>query len=316
VEEVSPEKASVAEVARSEQARPLQGTETRVLLDASSLIDLEHKRPVSFSKLETTLRTFHARLVLTRTNVLEFSAAVSKTGDFLSLRRLLQQIEQLPVTYLQEVGITFSELKEAVQAFTENRGFRPIDPYVRRWDETLVLEGSSPAQVLVNQRLDDLVYILWKQRVLSVTSRRWGRLLQEQFKEDRKLPRRERKAIRKNFPMALRRHLVQFSIQFPEEKTNQLAEWIYERPTRCPGHRLAYDVRHELMNDLTARVTANDISDLALVETVPYVDAVTMDRRTADLCRRVIKRLRKAHPDIKYEERIFSSLSDLLKSKL
>ena len=313
---MSPEKASVAEVGRSEHAQPLQEMGTRVLLDASSLIDLEHRRPVSFSELETRLRERCAQLVLTRTNVLEFSASASKSGNFPSLRRMLLQIERLPVTYLREVGITFSELKEAARAFTEHREFTPINPYVRRWDETLVLDGPSPAQVLVNQRLDELVYILWEHGELSVTSRRWGKLLQQQFKEDRKLPRQVRKTIRKNFPMALRRHLVQFSVQFPEEKTNQLAEWIHERPTRCPGHRLAYDVRHELMNDLTTRVTANDISDLALVETVPYVDAVTMDRRTADLCRRVIKRLRKAHPDIKYEERIFSSLSDLLKAKL
>jgi hypothetical protein len=312
---VSLEKASLAEVGRSEQAQPLKGPETQVLLDASSLIDLEHGRPLSFTELEAVLRTRHAQLVLTRTNVLEFSAAVSKTGDFLSLRRLLQQIERLPVTYLREAGITVSELREAVEAFTEHREFRRINPYVRRWDETLVLEGSSPAEALVNQRLDDLVHILWKHGALSVTSRRWGRLLQDQFKADRRLPRQVRKAIRKNFPMALRRHLVQFSILFPVRKTNQLAEWIYENPTRCPGHRLAYDVRQELMNDLTKTVTANDISDLAHVEALPYVDAVSMDRRTADLCRRVIKRLRRAHPDIRYERRIFSSLSDLLDAK-
>lgn len=313
---MTPEKASVAEVGHSERAQPFQGTEKRVLLDASSLIDLEHGHPISFAELDAVLRRRRAQLVLTRTNVLEFSASASKTGDFLSLRSLLQQIERLPVTYLREGGITVSELKEAVGAFTEHRELRPINPYVRRWDETLVLEGSSPAEVLVNQRLDDLVHILWKHGALSVTSRRWGKLLQEQFKEDRRLPRRVRRAIGKNFPMALRRHLVQFSIPFPEEKAEELAEWIYENPTRCPGHRLAYDVRQELMNDLTKTVTGNDISDLVHAEAVPYVEAVTMDRRTADLCRRVSKRLSKRHPAVRYEERIYASLKELLDAKL
>ena len=124
----------------------------RVLLDASSLIDLEHGRPVSFANLGTILSDQHARLVLTRTNVLEFSARAAKTGDFLTLRYQLQQIERLPVEYLREGGITRSELMEAVKAFTEHHEFTPIDPYVERWDETLVLEGPSPARMLVNQQ--------------------------------------------------------------------------------------------------------------------------------------------------------------------
>ena len=69
------------------------------------------------------------------------------------------------------------------------------------------------------------------------------------------------------------------------------------------------------MNDRTKTVTANDFSDLAHVEAVPYVDAITMDRRTADLCRRVSKRLSRDHPRIGYEERIFPSLKELLDSK-
>jgi hypothetical protein len=63
-------------------------------------------------------------------------------------------------------------------------------------------------------------------------------------------------------------------------------------------------------------VTANDISDFAHVAAVPYVDAITMDHKTADLCRRVSMRLSKAHPGIKYEERVFCSLKDFLHANL
>ena len=69
------------------------------------------------------------------------------------------------------------------------------------------------------------------------------------------------------------------------------------------------------MNNLTEAVTANDISDLAQVEAVPYVDAITMDRNTADLCRRVSKRLKKKHSALSYQRRIFPSLKDLLDTK-
>jgi hypothetical protein len=64
------------------------------------------------------------------------------------------------------------------------------------------------------------------------------------------------------------------------------------------------------------RVTANDIADFVHVEAVPYVDAVTMDRRTADLCRRVIDRLKRVHGNMPYEGRVFSNLKDLIHTKL
>jgi len=311
---VSPARSSLTEPERGNPAPQPPTGATRILLDASSLIELEHRRPISFPALGKMLREHNAQLVLTRTNVLEFSASAEKTGDFPTVRKMLLEIEQLPLTYLREGGITFLELKEAVAAFNEQREYRTIAAqlYVRRWDETLVLEGSSPAEILVNQRLDELVGMLWKQGALRLTERRWGRLLQQQFEEDRRLSANVRKAIRRNFPVALKRHLDQFSLAFPKNRIEQLAEWIYDDPSRCPGHRLWYDIRQELMNDLGKAVTANYISDFVHVAALPYVEMVTMDRTTADLCRRVSRRLRKNHPAIRYEQRIFSGLGELL----
>jgi hypothetical protein len=306
---------SVEGMLRGVPAKRPSLTGRRILLDASSLIDAEHGKPVSFDELGRMLREHNSQLVLTRTNVLEFSAPAAKTGDFLALRRQLQEVEGLPVTYLREGGIPPSELKEAIAAFNEKREFVPINPYVDRWDETLVLEGASPAHMLVNQRLDDLVFMLWKHDSLSLTERRWGNLFRQQFKEDRGLPAGVRRAIKTNFPKALRRHLAQYSIPFPEEKMDRLAGWIYDDPTRCPGHRLAYDIRHELMNNLSEAITENDISDIAHVEALPYVNAMTMDRNTADLCQRVVRRLKAQNPAINYKERIFTGLKELLEAK-
>lgn len=302
------------EAPRDALEQPVLQTEFKILLDASSLIDLQHGIPLSFVDLHGVLRKRRARLVLTRTSVLEFSAPAAETGDFPALQRELQQIERLPVAYLREGGITNAELKEAVAAFSEGREFVRPDPYVERWDETVVVEGSSPARMLVNQRLDELVFMLWRQRALSPVHRRWGSILRQQFEQDRDLPARVRKAIRNNFRQALRRHLAMFSISHPEEKVDELADWIYRKPSRCPGHRLAYDVRQELMNNLTENVTENDILDIAHVEAIPYVDAITMDRNTAALCRSVAKRLEKSHLSLSYEKCIFASLKDLLLS--
>jgi Protein of unknown function (DUF2442) len=307
---------SVEGMLRGAPAKRPRQRKTRILLDASSLIDLERGKPVSFGDLDRILQERHAQLVLGRTNVLEFSDSAARTGDFLALRNKLQQIERLPIAYLREVGITRSELMEAVAAFSAHREYAPINPYVGRWDETLVLQGPSPAQMLANQRLDDLVFMLWQGNALSAVGPGWRGRLNQQFKEDRQLPAAVRKAIANNFPEALKRHLAQFSIPYPRASVTALAEWIYANPIRCPGHRLAYDVRQELMNNLTETVSENDISDLAQVEAVPYIDAITMDRNTADLCRRVSKRLKKRNSDIRYEQCIFASLRDLLDAKL
>jgi hypothetical protein len=313
---VATRKAHLAQRERGPMTQLTTERPIRILLDASSLIDAERGKSVPFHELGRVLREHNAQLVLTRTNVLEFSASAAKTGDFLAIRHQLQQIEALPVTYLREGGITPSELKEAIAAFNEKREFVPVNPYVQRWDETLVLEGPSPAQMLVNQRLDDLVFMLWKQGALSLAERRWGNLLKRQFGEDRGLPAKVRKDIKSNFPKALRRHLAQYSIAFPEEKVDSLADWVYYNPARCPGHRVAYDIRHELMNNLREAITENDISDIAQAEALPYVDAITMDRNTADLCRRVVKRLKAKNSAINYQERVFTNLAELVEAKL
>jgi hypothetical protein len=308
---------SVEGMLRGVPAKRPSRTEMRILLDASSLIDAEHGKPVSFSELDKMLRERHARLILTYTNVLEFAAPFEKTGDRLSLRFQLQQVERLPVGYLREGAIKLAELREAAKAYEEKRECTPINPYGRRWDETLVPEGSSPGEMLVAQSLYDLVSIAL---VRGSPIRRAADLLEEplrqQFEADRKLPVATRRAIDTHFRETIRRHLTQHAIEFPPERVNELADWIYANPaTRCPGYRLAWEVRWELMNNITEKVSGNDMLDIAHVRAVPYVDTITMDANTADLCHRAIRRLKEQNPAINYKGRIYTSLKELLDTK-
>jgi Protein of unknown function (DUF2442) len=289
--------------------------EIKVLLDASSLIDLERGRTVSWDDFETALRQHHARLVLTRTNVLQFAAGGLKSGDFLELRSTLQQIERLPHSYLGEGRVLFGELKEAVTAFTEHREFAAINPFVKRWDETLVVDGPSRLAEFVNQRLDDLVYLLWRTGSLSLNEKKWFEPIEKQFEEDRKLPEADRKSWRKHFPKSVGWHLRMFSIPFPPDKVEELADWIYDNPVRCPGIRFAYDWRQELMSNVTEKISENDIPDRTYVLSIPYVDAITTDANNAALCRSVSRRLSKQNSSVQYESRIFASLKGLLSAK-
>ena len=312
------EDVSVAGMLRGVPAKRPSRTEMRILLDANSLIDAEHGKPVSFGELDEMLREHHARLILTYTNVNEFAAPpFEKTGDRLALREQLGQVERLPIGYLREGGIALGELREAVNAFTEKRECVPINPYVKRWDETLVSDGPSPEVMVVGLNLYDLASGAFSRGdAVRHTKERWEEPLRKQFEDDRKLPAKSRKAYERYFQEGILKHLDSYKIAFASDRITELADWIYSNPvTRCPGYRLAYEWRQELMNNLAEKVWPNDIFDRAHVLAVPYVDAITMDSNTADLCRKAITRLKATNPAINYEERIFTSLKELLDAR-
>jgi len=308
---------SLEGMVRGVPARRPSQRELRILLDASSLIDAEHGRPISFDELDRTLREHHAQLILTYTNVLEFAAPYDKSGDRAGLRTRLQQLERLPIGYLREGAIKVAELRESASAFSEKRECIPIQAYAKRWDETLTVEGRSPAEMLVNQSLYDLVSMaLIAGSPLRHARERWDGPLRRQFEADRQLPERARWTPERHFRESIRRHLAEASISFPPDLVTKLADWIYANPaTRCPGYRLAWEMRRALVFNNTEKVSGNDIFDIAHARAMPYVDAVTMDRNAADLCRRAIKRLKVQSPSINYSERIFTNLKDLFKAR-
>lgn len=308
---------SVEGMLRGVPAKRSSRTEMRILLDASSLIDAEHGKLVSFAELDKMLREHHARLILTLTNVLEFAGgAFEKTGDRFALRGQLQQVERLPVGYLCEVGIRPAELREAAKAFMENRECVPINPYVKRWDETLEATGPSLVGMLVNQSLFDLVSMAYARGSVPSRARQfWEPKLKNGYERARKLPTRTSKTGAEQFEAEIRQGIVHDSIPFPPDLVGKLAKWVYDDPARCPGYRFAYESLQEQKKNSTERFSWNDVFDRVHLLAVPYVDAITMDRNAADLCRRVIRRLKAKNPAINYEERIFTSLKELLDAR-
>jgi hypothetical protein len=304
---------SVEGMLRGVPAKRPSRTEMRILLDASSLIDAEHGKPVSFGELDKILREHHARVILTLTNVMEFAEPLARKSDRFALRAQLQQVERLPIGYLCEVGIWPAELKEAAQAFSENRECFPVNPYVKRWDETLPAAGPTLVGMLVNQSLSDLVPMAFARRsVLRQAKEFWESRLKSGYERAKMLPCRTSKAGAEEFQAEIREGVTLHPVEVPPGVAGKLAKWVYDDPTRCPGYRLAYESLQEQKKNLTERFSWNDIFDRAHLLAVPYVDAVTMDSNTADLCRRVIRRLKAKNPAINYEERIFTSLKELL----
>ena len=122
----------------------------RILLDAKDLIDIvEHGRPITVDQFRAWLIDKKAAVVLSFTNINDFVGKAFEQNAFLEMRPLLQSIETLPHTYMQEGMIKINELREALVGYRAGREPSPINPYVRRWDETAFWENASAANILV-----------------------------------------------------------------------------------------------------------------------------------------------------------------------
>jgi hypothetical protein len=54
--------------------------------------------------------------------------------------------------------------------------------------------------------------------------------------------------------------------------------------------------------------------DFAYLYAIPYVECITLDRRTAGYASSVARRLTKLNTTVDYERRIYTSIGDLMKS--
>lgn len=291
----------------------------RFLLDAKDLIDaVEHNRPIALTDFDQYLRTGGHELVLTSTNIREFVAPLFTDGDFLKMRKLLQNLEALPVCYLREATILHEELAAAWRAFESANNYDGIDPYVERWDETL-FPDEAPSRIFVAFRLDEIIHRLWRRRSKPLLIPRrhidWTRA---NIERQREITDSERLSLKRNFIGSVGRHLQVGKLfrvgetVIDDSALDGFAKWIYANPGRCPGFRLHYDTYHELVHNVGDIPKDSDLLDFAHIPAIPYVGAITMDRRMTDYVRRVSRRLHAEYSSTNHADRIFPNLARLL----
>jgi hypothetical protein len=286
----------------------------RILLDAKDLIELvEHDQPITLSQFSKYLHKHKAYLVLSFANVSEFVAPLARGADFLTMRGHLQRLEGLPVHYIREPPIPIEEIRAALSAFESDTPIKQVNPYVRRWDETFNYPGTSAAEIFVNFRLDDIVFTLWRSRPdIFVRPRQEVARLRRMFEDDRKLPDKIRKDLRRAFCNTIENHLRTWSAPQPGVGFSAFCKWVYSDPTRCPGLRLNHRTFHEMLSNLKDTPRHSDIPDFGYIYAVPYVDICTLDRRVLHYCKEASKKLRKVSRAIDYAERIFPNLEAIV----
>jgi len=226
-------------------------------------------------------------------------------------------VEKLPLRYIKEWTIPREELRSAKRAFDHGDEYQRIDPYVGRWDDTIAPVGQpTPTEPLVALRLDEIIYMLWKKdpTALQFPSKRVGDLIRSQYEAKRQATTAPRRLVQKEFAKTVEQQFGTWGIPADGTDLVALAKWIYADPSRCPGLRMHHDMRYELLGAVTDKMKDSDTPDFAYLYAIPYVDAVTLDRRITSYATAVSNRLKKQNPTVDYTSRIFPNLAALMKA--
>ena len=262
----------------------------RVFLDARDLIALiDGSGSSPLDAVRDCLRAKGHQLAVSPTLVFEIAAPLVAPATSTIVMRRLNDLESLPLVYLADSQIPRRELLSAIQSFSERREYAPIDPYVQRFDAAIPISGGTPTAIYLQHGLAETVFTIWQ---VAPEAFRKG---EARIDELRVLLRADRSlstspSLARHFREKLRRDLRLYQLAEPADGVDALADWIYQRPDRCPGTRLAYEVYHHLRKNLGDQPEASDFGDFAHIRCAPYVDLMTLDGRMADYVRRARQR--------------------------
>jgi hypothetical protein len=262
----------------------------RILLDAKDLINIvEKSRPMNVEDFGQWLKGRNSTVVLSFTNVSDFVGPAFANNSFLEKRVLLQQLETLPLAYIREGTIKRDEFAAAVLAFTQGHEPAAIDPYVSRWDETAFWQREAATSVLVGQRLDDFVFMA-RQVIQVYKTQNAG--IRDYIEEERAIPKKERWTLKQIFSRRMPDRLAAYHINSFGCDPVQFGEWLWDNPIRCLGARLFFEAHHFQMNDHSLKFGDGDVADFAHIPALPYVDALTVDKRIENLLQMVFRKYR------------------------
>ena len=251
----------------------------RIYLDSKDHIVLtERFSAAETDAFETALRRGSHELIFSMHNILECCAPIRQPANQNSVMRILNRLESMPHVYVAEVKIPALELMEGAKAFSEGREYNVVNPFVARFDEVIAPFSQPATHNYTGYSLAHTIFGLWQEdptifQPYTAESRR----LETIRTSDRS--RSDYRQHDRNFSNTVAKDLRLYNIVFPQESVNDLAAWIWASPSRCPALRLGYEVFHKIVRNVTDSGEESDIPDFAHVDCIPYVDAITLDRR-------------------------------------
>ena len=220
-------------------------------------------------------------------------------------RSRLRQLETLPHQFMLAIPkLRCLELTNAIRAFDPKQKVAPLDPFVAHWESTF----GYPHERLLGYTLTDVVMeLLHKQPGQFQKTKSEQRVLIGAVAKDRAATdaeRRSRARFRGAILTGLRKcHLVS-SVTDPRE----FAEWAYDNPAEYPGMSFFNRMYLEYASNSRDVVQSGDHFDFSHAARIPYVDALTLDRRMRGYANQTIRQLQR-FPGCDYSGRVFDDLS-------
>jgi hypothetical protein len=289
----------------------------RILLDSRDLIEIaEHQNRVTTQAFNSFLRDNNHELVLCASTVREISSPLARGASFIDkIRPILQAIETLPIRYLKEVDLMGVEIRAAVNAFENDSAYEPPTPYVRTYPDTLAGPGLDGGLPIIGLRLDDIIFEMYRgpfrEQIFGTRDQQLATYRQVMIQERELLQNGKYKA-RTHFANVLPRRAATHHARLPAN-TADFIDYVYLDANRCPGFRLYHEVFRSLAKNLNDNPGAGDFVDLALISTIPYVDAVTLDRRMRTYVEQASRKMLKVNAAVNYRDRVYEDVSELMR---
>jgi len=251
-----------------------------VYLDARDLINLLQKLdPCTPQEFDEVLRAGKHSLALSLTSISEISVPLLHRDAKTNVMSLLGTLQKMQIRFLAEGRIAHLELQEALSAFSEGREVLEIDPFVGRFDDTFVVKGESPVAMLINLSLQEIVWRIWTTRPEVLTAQlTFADGLRKILQNDRSSS--DQLNVKEHFSLALGKHLVHHGLRVPEAGVKPFARWVRANPGRCPSVQLGFYTYRVISRNLTYTLEDQDMADFSHLKCLPYVDLITLDRRT------------------------------------
>ena len=276
----------------------------KIYLDARDLIEiLQNGKPCNADELNKSLRRGNHELVLSFEVVCEISAPLAHPAAKTNVMTLLNCLDELPIAFIHP-AIESLELQEALSAFSAEREWNPILPFVKRFDETVDPHGLPPTAMFINYPLAPTVWDLHCYGALKGLEG-YAPKMRKLFSTDRSL--KTPPTLKAHFPTVMERHLKTCKVSRANIPIQGFASWVYENPNRCPSIRLGYEVWHQLGKNKTDPLEDSDMEDYQHVLCLPYVDLMTLDRRMHNYVSQAAVGL-----CLDYGRRIFRSVHEVL----
>lgn len=296
----------------------------RIFLDTRDLIGVVEKdTPLSASELAAHLNKTSARVVLVYTNVAEIVPQTeTKKPNRSHVRRMMRELERLPLSYIRSTEIARHEFRAAVEAFESGLPVREINPYVNQWwqvlwqtpAEYMPIHSPEKNAALRTMSLTQLVDFLVENNPDAL---RFGptdrQAVAEAVEDDRKRLGTSRGSA-KSFRAGVKSIFIRFGWPEPSGGIDAFAEFVRNDARICPGWRISHDVYEEYRCNLTGPVTKNDIPDFSHVCVLPYVTHATLDRAWRTRCAQAKHRADNAGLWSAPYDRIFANLEAVLAS--